>query len=172
MPGSAGWKSIFIILFSRFQIIHRQLLSNTCRENHETSEHELEIVRKTAGPLSTNIDKYRTGFTTHRWMRKRCSKGFLEQRPSSPCLIADNTSNTVTRRHTTDGLPAPPVLYLAGSTSCSTQLIGTAEFAVIFRKYYPVRPPKKLITRCFSFHFHYRASKGDEKLTCLNLGNG
>jgi len=80
-------------------------------------------------------------------MRKRCSKGFLEQGPSSPCLMA---SKTVTRRHTSDGPPAPPALYLAGSTFLSAQLIGTAEFAVIFRKYYPVRPKKKLTAASIS----------------------
>ena len=120
--------------FPRF----KQFIANYTK-NHDTAEHELETVRKTAAPLRTNIDKDRRGVTTHRWMRKRCSKGFLEQGPSSPCLMADNTSNTVTRRHRRDGLPAPPALYLAGSTSsCSRQLIGTVEFAVIFRKYYPV----------------------------------
>jgi hypothetical protein len=125
------------------QIIHRKLLSNTCRENHGNAEQEPEIVRKTAAPLHSNTDKYRTGVTTHRWMTKRCSKGFLEQGPSSPCVMADNACDMVTRRHTGDGLPAPPALYLAGSTSSSTQLTGTAEFAVIFRKYYPVRQKKK-----------------------------
>jgi hypothetical protein len=74
-------------------------MSNTCKENHETAEQEPETVHKTAAPLRTNIDKYRTGVTTHRWMRKRCSEGLLEQGPSSPCLMANNTNNTATRRH-------------------------------------------------------------------------
>jgi len=135
VPGSAGWKSIFMFLFSRLQIIHLKFLSYTCREIHKSGEQKLEIAGKTAAPVRVNIDKKITGVATHLWMRKRCSKGFLEQGSSSPCLIASNTSNTVTRRHTSDSLPAPPALYLAGSTSSSTQLIGTAEFAVSFRKY-------------------------------------
>jgi hypothetical protein len=75
------------------------LLHNTCRKNHETAEPAPEIVCKTATLLRTDIDKYGTGVTTHRWMRKRCSKEFLEQGLSSQCLMASNTSNTITRRH-------------------------------------------------------------------------
>jgi hypothetical protein len=134
----AGFSFIttFTFSFSIPPVIHHKLPSNTCRQNHETLDQEPEIAHK----ILTKIDRHQTGVTTHRWMRKRCSKGLLAQGASSLCLMANKTSNTVTRRHTSNSLPAPPsLIYLTGSTSYTTQLISTAKSAVISTKYYPQR---------------------------------
>jgi hypothetical protein len=101
--GGIGYNSTSTLSFSRLQIISRKLLCNVRRVMHETVEQNRRFVHKTVAPHSTNIDTSKTG-VTHRWMRKRCSRGFSEQGESSPCLMA---SSRVTQRHSTVRLPAP-----------------------------------------------------------------
>jgi hypothetical protein len=110
--------------FSSPQRKHRKFLCTECRMVHETVKQVPEVVR-----LSPHDAPILTTFTTdvtHRWMRNRCSKGFLEQGASSLCFMA---SNTVTRQskcppagahlYTSLAPPPPPVTLspLPGSLS-------------------------------------------------------
>jgi hypothetical protein len=110
--------------------------------------HESE--QAAVAPHRTNIDKFKRD-VTHRWMRRRCSMGFLEQGASSPCLMTTNTATQWQGNTTPFNCPPAdaPALYLAGSTPLRTAY-RHCQFAVIFRKYYPVHE-KKIIA--VSFHY-------------------